>query len=242
MTSYLFINHLFICKEDCHLKPTTWFSAYSVGFSAGMSRMRKTLTWGEWTVTDQVLSSQSHNRDACWSKGCQEPRVLQESSAQPRRCCFKTHRQRPRLSGLIKVQREEWRRQLRPETPTKTVVEVGGLPRYSHNRDQKARSLFGHWEMSPTLSQGQRASASAKVSPRLLVILTQFTGKKTTKEAIIPFQCSLMDLLQPLAAKVIFMATSVRSTYSPRHAHFYLNYNNSLFIWLTCSKWERKFI
>lgn len=127
-------------------------------------------------------------------RAVKNPGPCKESSPQPWSCCFISHLQMQNLlcSSKHKGKNGEGCR-------VKTVLlEAAGFPCYSHNKRPQ-----GIVFVSPTLCQGQKHQHQPPANPfcysytlRLLTILTQFTVQKTTKEAVTPFQCTLMHLLQ----------------------------------------------
>lgn len=123
---------LFIRKEDCRWKPTTCFSNV---FSWHLSRhvkdeKRCPCEKGEWSHISSCTAGVATKMRAA-PRALKNPGTWRIALLSPELLLPVTPTD-PRPAGLIKAHREEWRKQQRPEIPTKTVLlEAAGLPRYS---------------------------------------------------------------------------------------------------------------
>ena len=160
---------------------------------------------------------------------------MQESSAQPGSCCFPSHLQMQQLLGSSKHQ---W-----------TSGEGGGdqryLPRRSFWRQQDAhinhmiettrRCLYLDTRKSHQPQAGAKSSSSGPLpstsapihrKPRtahsLHTVPSPHHHQGSNNSVSMYFNVFVANVI--LAAKVILTAMSVQSMYSPRQAHFYLNY------------------
>lgn len=123
---------LFIRKEDCRWKPTTYFSSV---FSWHLSKhvkdeKRCPCEEGEWSHISSCTAGVATKMRAA-PRALENPGTWRTALLGPELLLPVTPTD-PRPAGLIKAHREEWRRQRRPEILTKTVLpEAAGLPRYS---------------------------------------------------------------------------------------------------------------